>query len=223
MLQVRDAVREVFRTQLSDAPDETIVEARRHLNRTYDFFVSRFGPLNARENVKAFADDPDQPLLLSLEEFDPETKRATKTAIFDRRTLERYRPVERVETASEALLVSLNETGQINWPRMESLTGQSCIRVAGRTWISRLPKSRGRSMGDCRPLSQRQRARETCRRAGFSANRSGLSPECGSAAGCAAERPGTGRNRSAPRLIVDSPFRHPRLRCRVAGCAAAQA
>jgi N12 class adenine-specific DNA methylase len=124
MLQVRDAVREVFRTQLSDAPDSAIVEARRHLNRTYDFFASRFGPLNARENVKAFADDPDLPLLVSLEEFDPETRRATKTAIFDRRTLERYRPVERVETASEALLVSLNETGEINWARMESLTGK---------------------------------------------------------------------------------------------------
>jgi len=124
MLQVRDAVREVLRTQLSDAADEVIAEARRHLNRTYDFFKSRFGPLNARENVKAFADDPDLPLLVSLEEFDPETKRATKTAIFDRRTLERYRPVERVETASEALLVSLNETGEINWPRMESLTGR---------------------------------------------------------------------------------------------------
>ena len=46
------------------------------------------------------------------------------TAIFERRTLERHRPVERVETASEALLVSLNETGQISWPRMESLTGR---------------------------------------------------------------------------------------------------
>ena len=88
-------------------------------------FVSRFGPLNARQNVRAFADDPDHPLLLSLEEFNPETKQATKTAIFERRTLERYRPVERVETASEALLVSLNETGQINWPRMEALTGKS--------------------------------------------------------------------------------------------------
>jgi N12 class adenine-specific DNA methylase len=124
MLQVRDAVREVFRTQLSDASGEAIVDARRHLNRTYDSFISRFGPLNARENVKAFSDDPDLPLLVSLEDFDPETKRATKTAIFDRRTLERYRPVERVETASEALLVSLNETGEINWPRMESLTGR---------------------------------------------------------------------------------------------------
>ena len=125
MLQVRDAVREVFRTQLSEAADETIVEARRYLNRTYNLFVSRFGPLNSRENVRAFADDPDHPLLQSLEEFNPETKQATKTAIFERRTLERYRPVERVETASEALLVSLNETGQINWPRMEALTGKS--------------------------------------------------------------------------------------------------
>ena len=124
MLQVRDAVRDVFRTQLADAADGTIAEARRHLNGKYDSFVSRFGPLSARENVKAFAGDPDQPLLLSLEEFDPETKRAVKTAVFERRTLERYRPIERVETASEALLVSLNETGQINWPRMESLTGR---------------------------------------------------------------------------------------------------
>jgi N12 class adenine-specific DNA methylase len=122
MLQVRDAVRDVFRTQLIDAPDESIVKARQHLNQTYDFFASRFGPLNAKENVKAFAGDPDHPLLLSLEEFNPEIKRATKTAIFERRTLERYRPVERVETAPEALLVSLNETGQISWSRMESLT-----------------------------------------------------------------------------------------------------
>ena len=125
MLQVRDAVREVFRTQLAEAPEETITAARRHLNRSYDLFVSRFGPLNATQNVRAFGADPDQPLLLSLEEFNPETKSATKTAIFDRRTLERYRPVERVETASEALLVSLNETGQINWPRMEALTGKA--------------------------------------------------------------------------------------------------
>jgi len=64
-------------------------------------------------------------LLLSLEELNPETQVATKTAIFDRRTLECYRPVDHVDTASEALLVSLNETGAINWPRMEALTGTS--------------------------------------------------------------------------------------------------
>ncbi len=124
MLEVRNALREVFRTQLSDSDDQSIAAARIRLNRAYDYFVSRFGPLHSRENVKAFAGDPDHPLLLSLEEFDPETKRATKTPVFERRTLERYSPVDRVETASEALLVSLNETGGINWPRMESLTAR---------------------------------------------------------------------------------------------------
>ena len=177
MLQVRDAVREVFRTQLAEAPEETIAAARRHLNRSYDLFVSRFGPLNATQNVRAFGADPDQPLLLSLEEFNPETKSATKTAIFDRRTLERYRPVERVETASEALLVSLNETGQINWPRMEALTGKAASDLQDELGLPGLPKPRRRRMGNRRPISQRQRSREARSRAGFGSTRSGLPAE----------------------------------------------
>ena len=125
MLAVRDAVREVFRTQLEEANDARIIEARKHLNAIYDSFIWRYGPLSSRENVKAFAGDPDQPLLLSLENYDPETKRAHKTAIFERRTLERYKPVEHVETAAEALAVSLSETGEIDWPRMEAVTGNT--------------------------------------------------------------------------------------------------
>jgi N12 class adenine-specific DNA methylase len=124
MMMVRDAVRLVFRTQLDDAPEERIAEARVLLNDSYDSFVRSYGPLSSRENVKAFAGDPDQPLLLSLEHFNHETGRATKTAIFERRTLERYRPVAHVETAAEALAVSLNETGDIHWPRMEQVTGR---------------------------------------------------------------------------------------------------
>ncbi len=125
MLTVRDAVRQVFRTQLDDEPEDKIVAARRSLNRIYDSFVWRHGPLSSKENVKAFAGDPDHPLLLSLETYDPETKRAAKTAVFEHRTLERYRPVEHAETAAEALTVSLNETGAINWPRMEQMTGSN--------------------------------------------------------------------------------------------------
>ncbi len=124
MLAVRDAIRVVFRTQLDDAPEQRITEARKLLNDIYDSFVSRYGALSSRENIKAFAGDPDQPLLLSLENFDPETKRASKAAIFERRTLERYKPVAHVETAAEALAVSLNETGEIHWPRMEQVTGR---------------------------------------------------------------------------------------------------
>ena len=62
------------RRQLEDAPDERIVEARQRLNVLYDSFVQRYGPLSSRENVKAFAGDPDQPLLLSLENYEPETQ-----------------------------------------------------------------------------------------------------------------------------------------------------
>ena len=112
MMAVRDAVRLVFRTQLDDAPEERIVEARKLLNSLYDSFAHRYGPLSSRENLRAFAGDPDQPLLLSLENYDAETKRATKTAIFERRTLERYKPKDHVETAAEALAISLNETGE---------------------------------------------------------------------------------------------------------------
>ena len=125
MLAVRDAVRVVFRTQLDDATEKSIDEARLLLNDIYDSFVRNYGPLSSRENVRAFAGDPDQPLLLSLEVYDPESKRARKTAIFERRTLERYKPVAHVETAAEALAVSLNETGEVHWPRMEQVTGRS--------------------------------------------------------------------------------------------------
>ena len=125
MMAVRDAVRLVFTTQLDDAPEERIIEARKLLNSLYDSFVSNFGPLSSRDNIRAFAADPDQPLLLSLENYDAETKRATKTAIFAKRTLERHKPAEHVGTAAEALAISLNETGTIHWRRMEQLTGRT--------------------------------------------------------------------------------------------------
>ena len=105
MMSVRDAVRYVFKTQLDDAPEHDIAEARRLLNRMYDAFAYRYGPLSSRENLRAFAGDPDQPLLLSLEKYDAETKRARKTALFERRTLERYRPATHVESAAEALAI----------------------------------------------------------------------------------------------------------------------
>src|SRR5258707_7861766 len=116
-------------THLAGASEQSIADGRKLLNDIYDSFVFRYGALSSRENIKAFAGDPDQPLLLSLETFDPETRRASKTAIFERRTLERYKPVAHVETAAEALAVSLNETGEIDWPRMEAVTGRPAPRL----------------------------------------------------------------------------------------------
>ena len=125
LTQIRDAVREVFRTQLEDEPEEKITAARQELNRVYDSFARRNGYITSRENFRAFIGDPDHALLLSLENYDAEKKTATKTVIFERRTLERYKPVSHVGTAAEALAVSLNETGGIAWERMASLTGYS--------------------------------------------------------------------------------------------------
>src|SRR6202042_531810 len=89
----------------------------------------RYGPLSSRDNIRAFADDPDLPLLLSLENYDADTRRAQKTAIFHRRTLERHKAAEHVETAAEALAISLNEVGRIHWPLMEKLTGHSARQL----------------------------------------------------------------------------------------------
>ena len=129
MMAVRDAVRLVFRTQLDDAPEERISEARKLLNSIYDSFVARYGALSSRDNCRAFGSDPDQPLLLSLEIYDADTRRAQKTAIFERRTLQQHKHAEHVETAAEALAISLNEVGRIHWPLMEKLTGHSARQL----------------------------------------------------------------------------------------------
>jgi N12 class adenine-specific DNA methylase len=128
-MAVRDALRDVFTTQLEDYPDAEITRARLELNRRYDNYSQRFGPLSSRDNVRAFSGDPDQPLLLSLENYNSDAKTATKTAIFERRTLQRHKTVEHVETAAEALAISLNETGAIDWPTMQRLTGRSPKRM----------------------------------------------------------------------------------------------
>src|SRR5690606_27605460 len=90
------------------------VETRHQLNIAYDRFTARFGPLNLRANQRAFDGDPDLPLLLSLENYNDETKRATKATIFTERTIHHRQPVETVGTPKEALLVSLNECGGVD-------------------------------------------------------------------------------------------------------------
>lgn len=128
MMAVRDAVRLVFKTQLEDAAEERIIEARKLLNDLYDAFVARYGALSSRDNIRAFSTDPDLPLLLSLENYDAETGRARKTAIFERRTLERRKIAEHVGTAAEALAISperdrknsLADDGETHWPLLET-------------------------------------------------------------------------------------------------------
>ncbi|MDX1951078.1 MAG: DEAD/DEAH box helicase family protein [Verrucomicrobiota bacterium] len=125
MIQVRDSVRECLRTQLEENDEPQIELARARLNQSYDRFISRFGPLSSPANRRAFRGDPDRPLLFSLENYDEETDKATKTAIFCERTIHRQQPVESVDSPKAALIVSLNEKGRIDLPHMSRLLNQS--------------------------------------------------------------------------------------------------
>ncbi len=121
LIRVRDAVRRCLRTQL-EASDESSVEmARRQLNDAYDTFVAKFGAVSDRANTSAFRGDPDLPLLLSLENYDPGTKRALKATIFHERTIQGPRAVTDIKTAQDALLISLGERGRVELEHVASL------------------------------------------------------------------------------------------------------
>ncbi len=124
MIKVREAVREVLRTQLDDRGEDEVRDTRRQLNVLYDHFVSRFGAINESANRRAFRGDPDCPLLCSLEEYDEDTKRATKAAIFRERTIQQLQPARAAESPRDALVLSLNETGRVDLARMEALLGR---------------------------------------------------------------------------------------------------
>jgi N12 class adenine-specific DNA methylase/adenine-specific DNA methylase len=120
LIRLRDAVRRCLRAQI-DSEDESLIETvRLQLNQAYDRFVARFGPISERANTAAFRGDPDLPLLLSLEHYDAETKRATKASIFRERTVQTGRRVIEINTPQDALLVTLSERGCVD---LEHLAG----------------------------------------------------------------------------------------------------
>ena len=121
LIDVRDAVRDCLRSQLDGSGEERVIETREKLNHAYDRFVARFGYINVPVNQRAFHGDPDLPLLLSLENYDEETSRAVKAAIFRERTIHHKQPVQSVGSPKEALLVSLNEKGRVDLDHMASL------------------------------------------------------------------------------------------------------
>jgi N12 class adenine-specific DNA methylase len=125
MIKIREAVREVLRAQLDNRTEDEVRDTRRQLNVLYDHFVSRFGAINESVNRRAFRGDPDCPLLCSLEEYDDDTKRATKAAIFRERTIQQPQLARAAESPRDALVLSLNEAGRVDLARMEALLGKS--------------------------------------------------------------------------------------------------
>ena len=164
LIPVRDAVRDCLRSQMDGSTEERVVETRQQLNLAYDRFVGRFGPVNLRANQRAFDGDPDLPLLLSLENYNDETKRATKATIFTERTIHHRQPVESVGTPKEALLVTLNEQGRVDLDHMADLLNKPVAGISARLERHHFSESANEPMGNRRPVSLRQRARETCRR-----------------------------------------------------------
>ena len=125
MLGVRDAVRELFQAEGKDRPRKEQEDLRARLNRFYDKFVQKHGLLHTVSNERAMRHDPDLPLLLSLEKYDPRTKTAQKADLFFKQTVAPKNPVERVDTPKDAMLVSLAEKGRLDFDHMAALTGQS--------------------------------------------------------------------------------------------------
>jgi len=125
MIGVRNALRRLHHAQLTDATEGEITEYRAVLNKNYDQFVKANGFLHEDVNGKLFEKDPDYPLLLSIEVWDADTEKATKADIFTKRTVFPYKRVEKTDTPQEAMFVSMNETGRVDFARMRELTGLS--------------------------------------------------------------------------------------------------
>ncbi len=120
MDEIRAITRNLIDIQMEGCTDEALAEAQRLLNEKYDKFVERYGYLTSKANKTAFRDDSDYPLLCSLEEVS-EDGIVTKADMFTKQTIKAKTTVDRVETAVEALNVSVNEFGAVNLPYMLSI------------------------------------------------------------------------------------------------------
>lgn len=124
MLAIREAVQTVFAVQLQNGGEDELRKAQATLNQTYDQFVKDCGCLHQTANKLVFKHDPDFPLLLALENYDVETKTATKTPIFSDRVIQPHEEKTTADTSQEALLYSLNERGRVDLNYIAQLVGQ---------------------------------------------------------------------------------------------------
>lgn len=125
MIQIRDCTQELIACQLEEYPDTVIKDKQAELNRLYDAFSKKYGLLNSQTNKRAFNQDSSYFLLCSLEKLDNEGNFKGKADMFTKRTIKRQEVVTSVDTASEALAVSLGEKAKIDLAYMSELTGKS--------------------------------------------------------------------------------------------------
>lgn len=124
MVEIRDCVRELLDSQLSNKSDSVIESQQERLDSLFDSFTAKYGYINERVNSKAFQEDTSLPLLQSLEKFE-DGKFIGKADIFTKRTIKPIQAVTSVETATEALAVSIAEKAKVDLPFMSQLTGKA--------------------------------------------------------------------------------------------------
>ena len=143
MIAIRDCTRELIAYQTEGYPDEEIEEQQKKLNHLYDLFQRKYGLLNSRANSMVFSDDSSYPLLCSLEIVAEDGTLERKADMFTKRTIKPHETVTRVDTASEALSLSLSEKACVDMEYLCSLTGKSAQEVEQELQgvIFRLPES----------------------------------------------------------------------------------
>ena len=125
LVELRDCVRELIDLQMDNASDEIIQRMQATLNSLYDNFTAKYGLINSRGNTNAFAGDSSYYLLCSLELLDENRNLAGKADMFTKRTIRPSQAVEHVDTAAEALAVSIAERAGVDMPYMSMLSGKS--------------------------------------------------------------------------------------------------
>ncbi len=124
MVELRDCVQRLIEQQMDGyIPDTAIRQTQAELNDLYDNFTAKYGLLNSRGNALAFADDNSYYLLCSLEVLDEDNNLSRKADMFTKRTIKPHQAVESVNTASEALALSISEKAKVDLPYMAQLTG----------------------------------------------------------------------------------------------------
>lgn len=125
MVALRNCTQELINFQLEEYPDAMIQNKQTELNQLYDAFSKKFGIINSQTNKRAFNQDSSYCLLCSLEKLDDEGNFKSKADMFTKRTIKKQEVVTSVDTASEALAVSLSEKAKVDLPYMAGLTGKS--------------------------------------------------------------------------------------------------
>lgn len=124
-IDMRDTARQLLNLQMNGGTQEEIDRLRRKLNADYDAFVKKNGPLNSQANRRVISGDADSPFVFALENYNADTKTATKADIFSKNTVTPHKVVEHVDNMADGLAASINESGTVDIPLIARVTGKS--------------------------------------------------------------------------------------------------